>query len=63
MGVEMAFDPSELFGMPQESPNPMITVALILQHLAILLEQAGKQGSNVPGEITVRPLIEPLGGS
>jgi len=56
------FNPADLFDAPQQPVNPMITVSLILQHLAILLEQTSKQGGNVPGEITVRPLIEPLGG-
>jgi len=57
------FDPSELFGMPQQSAQPSVTIALILQHLAILLEQTAKQGSPGQEAIPVRPLIEPLGGS
>lgn len=65
--LPMPFDLSQLFGMGPavQKPDPRVSLALLLHHLAALLQASAEPGEaapETPAEIPVRPRVEPLGG-
>lgn len=60
----MALDLSALFGgAKQQRPDPRVSLALMLRHLAELLEHTEQEGEDQPIEpIPVKARVEPLGG-